>query len=177
MGFGHQLPITRKVTGFDVRHSFEEQLPEHSIFCRIKSREMLGEKDREPTATHAMHHEAQQIRSSTIPFRDDLSEQLGVGRTIKRADFPARSFIRKGTDHDRYYFIFAVFQKQFQRPRSHCGGWLGCRAFGEQHGVVPIVAEGFLAGPGSALDEKRGVAGNGGGEVLGNPTFGGAGHA
>ena len=51
------------------------------------------------------------------------------------------------------------------------------RAFGQQPGVVPAVADGLLGRARRALDEEGGVAGDGGGEMLRHPGLGRAGHA
>ena len=47
----------------------------------------------------------------------------------------------------------------------------------QQAGVVPAVADRVLIRAGGALDEQRGVAGDGGGQMLATPSLGRAGHA
>lgn len=50
-------------------------------------------------------------------------------------------------------------------------------AVGEEPGVVPAVADGFLGGACGALDEEGRVSADGRGEVFGHPGLGGAGDA
>ena len=71
--------------------------------------------------------------------------------------------------HDR-----AALHRPVDRAGHQRGG---ARAFGEQPGVVPAVAQRLLGRAGGALHQQRGVAADRGGEVLAHPGLGRAGHA
>ena len=101
--------------------------------------------------------------------------QLGDGQQLFRQDGDQR-VLHVGGNAGQLFDAgnLAVAHGVHHRAR-HQGGV--SRTVGNQAGVVPAVANGFFARARGALDQQFRIAGNGRGQMLGDPRFAGAGNA
>src|SRR5690606_23730473 len=145
-----------------------------------------GLRDRQHDGVEAAAQRAGQVVDAAVAVvggGDDVEAALGLHLD---AEFGHRQGLLRQDGDQRVLHVggdAGEFLDAGQAALGHGGhdgaghqGLLG-GPLGEQAGVVPAVAHRFLGGARGALDQQGGVAGDGGGEVFGQPGLGGAGHA